>query len=79
MHQPMQGAHAQRMPECGKNAEQGWHLREARSVSKSHYFVDGRSLCGRQTVSSDTPLYDSMHHSRHNCATCMKRRDKLFG
>jgi hypothetical protein len=78
MHQPMQGAHAQRPSENVK-PDRGWHLRMARSVSKAHYFVDGRSLCGRQVIGSNVRLDDSMHHNTHNCEVCMKRRDKLFG
>lgn len=58
-------------------SNQGWHLRMARSVSKAHYFIGGRSLCGRQTVSAEARLDDSMHHSAHNCETCMKGREKL--
>jgi hypothetical protein len=78
MHQPMQGAHAQRPSEDVK-PDRGWHLRMARSVSKAHYFVDGRSLCGRQVIGSNVKLEDFMHHNTHNCEVCMKRRDKLFG
>lgn len=58
MHQPMQGAHAQREKDASKNTNRGWHLRMARSVSKAHYYVNGKSLCGRQTVSSTARLYD---------------------
>jgi hypothetical protein len=62
-----------------KRPDRGWHLRMARSVSKSHYYVNGRSLCGRQSVGSNAVLSDDMHHSGFNCAVCMKKRDKMFG
>lgn len=79
MHQPMQGAHAQRVRDDQQPTDRGWHLRMARSVSKAHYYVDGRSLCGRQTVSPSAKLENDMHHSAHNCEVCMKRRNKLYG
>ena len=78
MFQPMQGAEAQ-VCKSAPSANRGWYLRMSRSVSKSHYFVDGKSLCGRQFLTTKQRLEDFMHHTQHNCEVCMKRRDKIFG
>jgi len=42
---------------------------------KAHYFVDGRSLCGRWGYGG-TAL-DNYHDSPHNCVVCKRRREKL--
>lgn len=77
MHQPMQGAHAQRVPEEGKNLDLGWHLPMTRSASKAHFFLNGRSLCGRHTLRVKVALYDKLPLGGHSCEVCMKRLDKM--
>ena len=79
MHQPMQGAHAQRIKPTENDPDMGWHRRKARNSSKAHYYVEGRSLCGKQSVGPEVKLENFLHHASDNCETCMKRRDKLYG
>lgn len=58
-------------------SSRGWRLFNIHS--RSHYYVDGVSLCGRLTINPDAKLYDDMHQSNHNCAICSKKRDRLYG
>ncbi|MEM1268426.1 MAG: hypothetical protein AAGI08_00125 [Bacteroidota bacterium] len=47
---------------------------------KYHYFVDMRSLCGRYMFFGPSEnLDDSKHQHSENCATCKRKRNKLFG
>jgi len=48
-----------------------WPLR----ARKAHYFVDGRSLCGRW--GHHGAGQDFWLESSHNCAECKRRREKL--
>lgn len=59
-----------------KNIIRGWHLVFAHT--RSHYYVDGQSLCGRLHVSDGALLFNEMHTSGFNCAMCAKKRDRLF-
>ncbi len=56
--------------------DRGWAW-PARS-RKAHYFVGGRSLCGKWgwLGGADT-LYDTNHNSSDNCASCKRRRADL--
>ena len=45
---------------------------------KAHYFVDGRSLCGRWMNLGVGGFEDDNHNSPDNCTACRKKRDKLF-
>lgn len=59
-----------------KNTVRGWKLYFAHS--RSHYYVDGVSLCGRLTVLPDIILFNEMHASGFNCAICAKKRGRMY-
>lgn len=42
---------------------------------KAHYFIDGRSLCGKWMYLGE--LEDSNHESSDNCATCKTRHARM--
>jgi hypothetical protein len=46
-------------------------------TGKAHYFVEGRSLCGKWMSLSSAGLEDDNHASPDNCKACMKKREKL--
>lgn len=49
----------------------GWPL----NTKKSHYFVGGRSLCGKWGAMM-LELNDNKHKSPDNCAECKRKREK---
>lgn len=59
-----------------ENTVRGWHLVFAHT--RSHYYVDSHSLCGRLTVTLGTKLFNELHQSGFNCAICAKKRERLF-
>lgn len=44
------------------------------NATKWHYFVDGRSLCGKWMVLTMNGADDSNHDSPDNCAACRRKR-----
>ena len=54
----------------------GWKL--LINNPKAHYFIDGRSLCGRW-MNLGKDFEDFGHHSPDNCKACMKKRDAMEG
>lgn len=79
MHAPMQGAGAMLPKQEGlpvKNTVRGWKLYYAHT--KSHYYVDGLSLCGRLSCGPETELFNDLHRATHNCVICAKKRDHMF-
>jgi len=44
---------------------------------KAHYFVEGRSLCGKWLCLGKEDFEDSNHDHPDNCVKCKKTRKKL--
>ena len=59
-----------------RNTTRGWCV--IVNHTKSHYYVDGVSLCGRLHVSEGTPLFNGLHDVAQNCAICQKKRERLY-
>lgn len=53
----------------------GWgNTRPYDSRSKFHFFVDGRSLCGRwASIFNSIELEDGLDDHPDNCATCKRK------
>jgi hypothetical protein len=58
-------------------ADRGWAFPLSRTAKKAHFYLDGKSLCGKWVLTDGVKLYDDTHYSQHNCVACMKARDKL--
>lgn len=52
-------------------AEEGWTW--LWNAKKEHYFVDGRSLCGRWGLVGPGDLHRSKDDSPNNCRECVRR------
>lgn len=53
----------------------GWKM--VINSPKAHYFLDGRSFCGRWMNLGHDGFEDFNHHLVDNCKQCMKKRDKI--
>jgi hypothetical protein len=60
--------------------KRGWAFPKPTS-RKAHYFMDGKSLCGKYVLWATKPdhLEDEYHDHEDNCAACQRKRDALFG
>ena len=72
MHQPMQGAEAQKQ-KLKLNESKGWGF--PMLSKKAHYFIGSMSLCRRWMFTGE--LEDSQHSHPDNCQACCKKLTKL--
>ena len=68
------------LEEYQQDKKRGWkhitYLTPSRT-SKAHFYVNGRSLCGRAMAFTMNECEDKMHDHSENCTSCMKHRNKL--
>lgn len=53
-----------------------WNPRPMSMASKWHYFINGRSLCGKWMTLGKTKLEQGNDESPDNCAACRERKAK---
>ena len=57
-----------------KKEKEGWTW--LTNSKKWHYFIDGRSLCGRFMVLGRPELEQGNNNSSDNCKACVKKLEK---
>jgi hypothetical protein len=56
------------------NLKKGWA--QTPLMNKSHYFVNGASLCGKWMFSGEV---EEGNANWHDCKICARKHDKLYG